>query len=491
MFTRRRPRTYAWIRVAPVATRRRLTSDRIVEPWAEGISELMAANALPIVAPDRFSFADALEQQGVPASEKSPEEELIELLQEAADIEHGLMLQYLYAVYSLKELMIQGTVRTIAIEEMGHFVTVQNLLVACGAEPSLGNSDWDVPNVFHPFPFKLEPASVGSIAKYTIAEMPDRGSVPDDIKADLDQIINDGDTAAGSPVEPHRVGLLYTKIYWLLRPDDHPLPDPTQEPWRGFPVAAMAATPELAGRHVRDGFVRDSRDVNAQPEQWRGNYTSVIVAPISGRDSALLAIAHVTAQGEGYVDAAQSHFHRFVESWRLAKKTSDLALPAAINPGYATAGASPISGDEITSAVGRQLAALGDGLYELVLLCTAVNLLLPAGTAPEDRTTAAQTAVTVMRECLGRIARVLSAIPLTDDGANSKVCGLPFVVSPLDVDAKLKPVVDRAKDVINGLKAVATALDQGNAGQAVKLAAEDVAGTIDDTIVPWLTSLPV
>src|SRR3954468_13476877 len=61
------------------------------------------------------------------------------LLHVAAEIEHALMIQYLYAAYSLggsglstDQQALAGHWRTvilgIAKEEMGHFVTVQNLL---------------------------------------------------------------------------------------------------------------------------------------------------------------------------------------------------------------------------------------------------------------------------------------------------------------------------------------------------------------------------
>jgi hypothetical protein len=71
------------------------------------------------------------------------------LLQIAAEIEHSLMLQYLYAAYSIDSTFGQPTnpnlsrtingwkvaIRGIARQEMAHFATVQNLLIALGDEP--------------------------------------------------------------------------------------------------------------------------------------------------------------------------------------------------------------------------------------------------------------------------------------------------------------------------------------------------------------------
>lgn len=440
----------------------------------------------------RFSFEGALENIGLPGTNKTPEVELVDLLNNAAEIEHGLMLQYLYATYSLTNLMIAGILRTIAIEEMGHFISVQNLLMACGAKPYLGISDWTSQTLFQPFTFKLEPASVGSLAKYTVAEMPDPARVPPSIEPDLPELIAQADAAAGSPVEAHRVGLLYAKIYWLLRRSDDPLPDPNDEPWLGFPVAEMAANEELAGRHVGDEFLMDAQDVNAQPEHWRGNYTSVIVEPISGRDAALRAIAKISAQGEGFGDTPEGHFERFVEVWRLAKTSQNLARSMPVNPFYSSSGGgSPAIGEEITSSAGRQFARMGDELYEVVLLCTAANLLLPSGTAPAIRRKPAKASVIAMRDCLSAVAHALSTIPMHDADEMEKVCGLPFLVTPVDVAPNLKAVIDRAHEVVGGLQATVNEIKQENAKPELVAIADNVGTTIGEEVLPRLDSLPL
>src|SRR5262249_57441387 len=133
--------------------------------------------------------------------------------------------------------------------------------------------------------------------------------------------------------------------------------------WTGLAAVEVGGRRERGGGHVRGGFVADARDINARPEQWRGNYTSVIVEPIAGRDAALQAIARISAQGEGFGDTPQGHFERFVDAWRLAKASSALARPMPVDPFYATGGGPAGSGDEITSADGRRFARMGDGLY--------------------------------------------------------------------------------------------------------------------------------
>jgi hypothetical protein len=476
---------YHWIRVS---TR---PDDQIVHKLSIGARVKDFIGILPFRRDDglsRFSFENALAQVGVPATDMSPEDELVQLLHEAAEIEQGLMLQYLYAAYSLKVLIVSGAVRLIAIEEMGHFVTVQNLLAACGGPPFFGRGRWDQRNEFKPFPFRLEPASVGALAKYAVAEMPDPSLVPVDVKPDLSTLIAQADSAAGTPVEAHRVGLLYAKIYWLLRQNDDPLADPTREPWPGFPVAAMAANADLRGRHVGDGFVADAHDANATPQQWRGNYTSVIVEPISGRDDALRAIAEIAAQGEGFGNVAQGHFARFVEAWRMARSSNDLSWPVAVDPFYAGNGG--VSGDEITSADGRLFALMADKMYELVLLCTAAHLLLPAAATPDVRAKPAKAAVVSMRDCLSILAGTLSSIPLSDQ-SQGKVCGLPFTAPSTLLAPDLKQVVDRARDVIAELHQVIGDVDRSNASSTLKITADSIGDTLDDPITPLLNSLPV
>src|SRR5947208_7289619 len=73
-------------------------------------------------------------------------EALIYMLCEAAELEHGIMCQYLFAAFSLKETVDEGltaaqleavgrwkaSIMRIAGEEMMHLALVQNLLSAVG-----------------------------------------------------------------------------------------------------------------------------------------------------------------------------------------------------------------------------------------------------------------------------------------------------------------------------------------------------------------------
>ena len=91
------------------------------------------------------------------------------------------MVQYLYAAYSADVVIAAGTfpdaalwqqqVLTVAREEMGHLMTVQNALRLIGATPNWKREDipWDGP--YYPFPMEFEPFTFIAIEKYVYAEM--------------------------------------------------------------------------------------------------------------------------------------------------------------------------------------------------------------------------------------------------------------------------------------------------------------------------------
>lgn len=117
------------------------------------------------------------------------------LLQSAAEIEHALMVQYLYAAYSPKgpdeaeplyaqmlddtlDTSWPQTLLTVAREEMGHLMTVQNLLAILGFQPHLAREQFPPPPGLYPFDLHLQPLTQQSLAKYVVAEAPAVESTP-------------------------------------------------------------------------------------------------------------------------------------------------------------------------------------------------------------------------------------------------------------------------------------------------------------------------
>ena len=107
--------------------------------------------------------------------------ELRRLLREAAEIEHGLMLQYISAALSLKPLYEsvagygapQATdLLGVAVQEMQHLGAVNRMLIALGAAPQLTPLEFPLEPQIYPFDLSLEPLSRESAARYTYCEAP-------------------------------------------------------------------------------------------------------------------------------------------------------------------------------------------------------------------------------------------------------------------------------------------------------------------------------
>ena len=91
-------------------------------------------------------------------------EALIYLLCQAAELEHGIMCQYLYAVFSLKQSESEGLsqqeaaavqrwrkkISHVATQEMLHLSLVQNLLAAIGGAPHLSRPNFPHPASHYP-----------------------------------------------------------------------------------------------------------------------------------------------------------------------------------------------------------------------------------------------------------------------------------------------------------------------------------------------------
>ena len=126
--------------------------------WAKSNQKSEKHRVAKLFTEKSVSFAEA------PADE--PEETVFEvpaqfngkdyitmLLHIDAEIEHGLMLQYLYSAYSIGGPQIPDAYREsvhnwkniilgIAKEEMGHFISVQNVLKIIGAPLNFGRESY-------------------------------------------------------------------------------------------------------------------------------------------------------------------------------------------------------------------------------------------------------------------------------------------------------------------------------------------------------------
>jgi hypothetical protein len=113
---------------------------------------------------------------------RDPMLELVRLLREATEIEHALLVQYLFAAYSVKPRYKRlvgtgfppsaGNLLGVAVQEMQHLHAVNEMLTAVGASPNLVRQDFPYEPAIYPFAFNLEPMSRHSVAKYVWTEAP-------------------------------------------------------------------------------------------------------------------------------------------------------------------------------------------------------------------------------------------------------------------------------------------------------------------------------
>lgn len=168
--------------------------------------------------------------------------ELVRLLHEAAEIEHSLMVQYLYAAFSLKptyaDLAGHGDPNSsdllgVAIEEMQHLAAVNHLLVELGAAPVLVRQDFPYEPDVYPFEMNLEPLSLKSLAKYAYTESPPNALDRSHAKTAQDLLfIEQIDAVLGAEARPNHVGSLYDRVIESLRQYADSSPDFTDaETW--------------------------------------------------------------------------------------------------------------------------------------------------------------------------------------------------------------------------------------------------------------------
>jgi len=238
------------------------------------------------------------------------------LLRLAAEIEHGLMVQYLFAAYSLggpgvpagrqeRVRAWQDTILGVAKEEMGHLVTVQNLLTALGGPLQFNREDYPNDSVLYESGFRLQPFSLGTLATYICAESPGdwEQTNPDQAR----EIKRQATDESGGVV--NRVGRLYQELIDVVG-DAALVPDSAFDSGSGV----YQATWDAWGRGFRRGERGPAGGGPADDPDPRDEHELVIVT-VTSRTTALEALRLIADQGEGFgsPDDDESHFDRFVE----------------------------------------------------------------------------------------------------------------------------------------------------------------------------------
>ena len=405
---------------------------------------------------------------------------LIMLLHIAAATEHALMVQYLYAAYSLdmaqeqekrREMVArwQRSILAIAKEEMGHLLTVQNVLTLLGGPINLEREDfpWDAP--YYPFPFRLEPLTVQSLACYVFAEMPGKeefkesGVMKDPryrqfrkheeaaIRKRVEAAVWKG--VRRGTVEGHTVGALYKEIIDIIE-------DPTRGPGKGEPKripdsAFQEATFSLQaswddwGR----GYQPDPRMLDAHGDLIKSDRprreaidplplasareAHVMIDQVATRTQVVAALRRIGGQGEApHLEADEtgepSHFERFLEIYQDFEKVRGWkpSRNVAVNPSTRPPHDGGM-GAYIDNRDTRCWADLFNLRYRMLLTYLAHTFRLARVTRADEPSVRA----VVMHKAFGEmynlktIAGILVGLPLgTETGNGATRAGPPFEI---------------------------------------------------------------
>ncbi|HWG15822.1 MAG TPA: ferritin-like domain-containing protein [Streptosporangiaceae bacterium] len=293
-------------------------------PIQPPIQQTAQRNVQPATATGRL--AQVIASRGGLAPPEAPfviehREALIYMLCEAAELEHGIMCQYLFAAFSLKqdegedltdaELAAarrwRKVIAHVSTQEMLHLALVQNLLSAIGAAPHLSRPNFPHPASHYPAGVHLAllPFGEEAVRHFMFLERPEGMDIRDaDGMAAFGRaqpLMEAGDIVPRGQ-DFKTVGHLYRSIEEGFR---H-LVESRGEDWLFVGPPRAQATPEYFG----------------WPE----------LVPVTDLASAQRAIDEILEQGEGPRGAWQNaHFGQFVEilDEYLQAKEADLGLMAA------------------------------------------------------------------------------------------------------------------------------------------------------------------
>lgn len=392
-----------------------------------------------------LSRADALVAELPPNT--SPVEAVRYLLRAAAEIEHSLLVQYLYALYSIERSVpaAQGwfqLLKRTAVDEMWHLMAVQNLLLAVGDTPyfdvQTGTPDATEQQLY-PFPASLRPLSLDTLALYVAAESPPEEFLSPEAEQAARAALNHAKQLY--PRGVNHVGVLYAQIYFLLQENDA-----SQGPWSSPSV--VAGRPGFDHGHLtQSDFAFDTLPRQSDGDDI-GNPT-IPIGPIESRATALDVVHAIAEQGEGWElpvgSTNESHFRRFVKTYAEfaahpePKPVKSLPIDPSFGPDPLP---EPVLESNRIQDEAQPWAELLHARYRLLICCLALALEEPRGsmrrTALMDHAFA-----TGMRDGVRLISIRLSAMP-RKTGASEKA-GPPLCLTappPVGSAALLSEISD-------------------------------------------------
>ncbi len=330
---------------------------------------------------------------------------LVYMLCAAAELEHALMCEYLFAAFSLKRSVDEGltaeqlaaverwrsAILTVAQQEMLHLAIACNLLTSIGVSPHLSRPNLPQPARHYPSGVRLEllPFGEQALRHFLFLERPEGMDLND--AEGLAAIENAVPVMGEEEIAPHlqefrTVGHLYRSI-------------------------------EAGFRHLAETLGEENLFLGPSGSQLQGElFGWKELGPISNTDDAVRAIEAIVEMGEGpRGDWRNAHFGRFLsvlsEYLQLRQNAPGLevtrpVLPVLVRP--------PETGGEvslITDPATARVADLCNVTYE-ALLHLLYRLMSHIDESADQIGTLASVAVGLMKDVIGPLADILSTMPV-------------------------------------------------------------------------------
>ena len=335
--------------------------------------------------------------------------QLIYLLTEAAELEHGISCCYLFAAFSMKRGVNEGiteaqldkvrrwrgAILQIAIQEMVHMALACNLLTAVGGAPHVRRPNLPSSPRAYPSSFRLMlvPFSLETVETFSFIERPENQAP--------------GGAQNTSPGLPARPPGKFSDIFSSEREYQT-----VGHLYRGI---------EDGLRYLTQKYGEDGLFIGPPNAQIADAFFSLPgLIPVTGLESAIAAIEGIVEQGEGArEDNTDSHYGRFVaildEYKELLEEDPNFVpgRPVASNPYsmFPKDLADPDAVTVIEDPLTVDICNLFDGCYEILIQILG-RLLMHSGETEEQLTVLADITVGLMMDVISPLGETLTTLPV-------------------------------------------------------------------------------
>ncbi len=345
---------------------------------------------------------------------------LAELLTEAAEIEHDLLCQYLFAAFSMKKSVAegvtklsqlekmrawQGTLFAIARQEMEHLGIVCNLLTAIGEAPFIWRAGYPLSSRHYPVRFRstLEAFGPKSIKRFIAAERPQEST-------EAARLLEQSGVDSKDLDDFGSIGAMYSEIMELFEQLDD------LDPAKLLFIGPESAQIELLNILPFGKFLRG---LSVAPD---ARMYDVKLLPVTDLASAKQSIRQIIVEGEGgdQTIAPQCHYVRFLvmhkelcDELRLDPSFTP-ARPVVANPKTAPDPTRPGHCTIITHPATRRVSELFDAAYGTMLLLMMRFFANTDQSATETATLESAIFFPFMTTIIRPVAELLTQLPAHD-----------------------------------------------------------------------------